>query len=325
MITTLLALELIIGFAASSFWSARSTTETLKNLAIDDGVDWSIAHTFYADMGGFIIQFEESSAIETAETTDKQRYFGLGNVWVLNPRQLRRAREFGVITRLPLLSEDELGDKDKGDNLVKTLDLVEIMLMLAQLISRRLKDRPVSQLGVMTLSFAACAVIIYLPVLPSPQGVETPTVNLGRRASFDEMRSIAKAQSISIIMRSLYTIPNDICHHKEAFVVGTGLGAIWFGVLHLIAWDFTFPAAVERKLWRVSSVVTIISPMSSLAFGLIVVCFGWVDHKFAARTWATFSSFSIAAFIVARIFLLVESFRSLYYQPVDVFVSTWAY
>ncbi|KAF2440837.1 hypothetical protein P171DRAFT_434593 [Karstenula rhodostoma CBS 690.94] len=435
MIITLLAPEFIMGLALSNFWSARCNHKTLKCLADEDGVDWSRAHTFYADMGGFVIEFKEASSYDTAETsnespheeggqsaqppppltfhsnieernseaiplvdmpspgpeagqhvtsyrnsgreqnaiTAEQRYFGIvgegyspfwggeskmdkldklglpawkmdreyrgmvaellnpphtladlatklhlqGSIWVLNAQQLVKARRKRVISRLPQLSEAELGDKNKGDYLVKTLALLQIAWMLAQLVTRWKNKRPVSQLEVMTLSFAACAVVIYALILPRPQGVETPTVVLGRRATLDKMRSIANADSSPLTMRRFYTIPNDMIHHDRAFSVGAGLGAILFGILHVVAWDFTFPTAVERKLWRVSSVTTVATPICSLAL-LITFETEWIEIS------SVISIFLMnIAFIVARLFLLVEAFRSLYYQPVDVFVATW--
>lgn len=37
---------------------------------------------------------------------------------------------------------------------------------------------------------------------------------------------------------------------------GLLLGAVIFGLTHLIAWNFDLPTPIEKQLWRFSSVVT---------------------------------------------------------------------
>jgi hypothetical protein len=481
MALTLLAPEVIFGFALSALWSARSNNTTLKRLASKDGVDWSIAHSFYADMGGFVLEFGEVPSRDTAETingsphhneaqsteaprpaiplsdidehasgtiplldwhrdalpsvsehrppslsssgrdftpsspqqaqdveaaqhdtphdrsgrehdavTTKEGYFSVldlgshrlldrifgglgqmdeldklgtprwkmdreyrrmvadiwnspqsieashlqGNIWVLNARQLVVAIERGVISRLPQLSEDELEDKNKGDYILKVLALLQIVWMLVQLLVRWSNKRPVSQLEVMTLSFAACAVILYALGLSRPQGVETPTMVPAKRASLEDMRAILEARSSVLrIVRRLYTMPNNTIHGPtNAFLIGTGLGAVLFGGLHLIAFDFTFPTAIEKELWRVSSVVAVLMPFSPFTLVSIALCLGYFIHPAFmdedSILWSVWVGFSYAApvlaYIFARLFLMVESFRSLYYQPIDVFAATWA-
>ena len=435
MIITLLAPEIIMGLASSALWSALDNSKKIKEQAVRDGVVWSTAHSFYANMGGFVIEFSESESQELTEVQDIRhtigptqppqqdlgnqiyegddayqavnqrdnntlpkasyldvlnknlhrskirRIFGRidntfrhlsmdrlhflgnphwrvdheyqkmalelhgtpvntgfdenintsylqGNIWVLSAAQITKARNLGIIDRLPNLSEDELADKNKGNLLLKGLAILQIIWMVIQLIWRWREDKPASQLEVMTLSFAVCAIIIYALVWSRPQGVETPTIIQGNRVSKEDMRSLAQIESdVLWFKRVLYTMPNNINHSPLATGFGFEIGSILFGILHLFAWNFKFPTEVERTLWRVSSFVTFLAPV---AFVVVCVPIDMIlDSVFGTRLINT-SSFKLLlnlialVYIVARLFLLVESFRSLYFLPADVFVTTWA-
>ncbi|KAL4898143.1 hypothetical protein BDV59DRAFT_197093 [Aspergillus ambiguus] len=59
-IITLLAPELIIGYAGADLWSVRDCLPELARLADEDGISWTAVHTLYANMGGFIVRFPTS-------------------------------------------------------------------------------------------------------------------------------------------------------------------------------------------------------------------------------------------------------------------------
>jgi hypothetical protein len=435
MIITLLAPEIIMGLASSALWSALDNSKKIKELALRDGVVWSTAHSFYANMGGFVIEFSEYESQELTEVQDirhtivhtqppqqdlgnqiyegddayqavnqrdnntlpKASYLDVlnknlhsskirrifaridntfrhlsmdrlhllgnphwrvdqeyqkmaleldgtpgntgsdldidttylqGNIWVLSAAQITEARNLGIIDRLPNLSEDELADKNKGNLLLKGLAILQIIWMVIQLIWRWREDKPASQLEVMTLSFALCAFITYALMWSRLQGVETPTVIQGNRASRENMRSLADMEpEVVWFKRVLYTMPNNINHSPGAMVFGGGFGSILFGILHLFAWNFTFPTEVERTLWRVSSFVTFLVPVTFVVVSVLISMI--YDEVFGIRimntTWYRLLLILTGlVYLVARLFLLVESFRSLYFLPADVFVTTWA-
>src|ERR1700761_4828103 len=57
MLFTLVAPEWTFGLAFAEFVSARYNRKCMKGWADEDGVDWSLAHSFFANMGGTIICF----------------------------------------------------------------------------------------------------------------------------------------------------------------------------------------------------------------------------------------------------------------------------
>lgn len=62
-------------FAFAKAWSdlaaARLMTTELASFAEQDHVDWTLAHSFFAGMGGFAIQFSDDSQKETEESKEK--------------------------------------------------------------------------------------------------------------------------------------------------------------------------------------------------------------------------------------------------------------
>ena len=59
MLGTLLAPEFLLGKALGDLASARHHVHDFKNLAKTDMVEWSLAHTFFANMGGFVVRFDD--------------------------------------------------------------------------------------------------------------------------------------------------------------------------------------------------------------------------------------------------------------------------
>ncbi|KAJ9298541.1 hypothetical protein DTO271G3_3508 [Paecilomyces variotii] len=53
--------ELVLGLALSEWISAREYWPVFERWANDDGIEWSLGHTYFANMGGFIIRFSEES------------------------------------------------------------------------------------------------------------------------------------------------------------------------------------------------------------------------------------------------------------------------
>lgn len=94
-----------------------------------------------------------------------------GDLWVLDAHQLRIARELGIISSLPTISEDYLRDRDKGDILTTVIALGQIGWFIIQLIVRLSQQDSTSQLEVMTLSFAINAAITYSLLWGRPKDI----------------------------------------------------------------------------------------------------------------------------------------------------------
>jgi hypothetical protein len=112
----------------------------------------------------------------------------------------------------------------------------------------------------------------------------------------------------------------------DAYLIGFMFGGIVFGSIHVAGWNLMFPTPIEQKLWRISSLlITTLLPTIFLPILL-------APHSQTVETFIQnrdlllqISNLVVGVlYIVARLFLLVEIFRTLLYLPRDAYVSTWA-
>jgi hypothetical protein len=229
-----------------------------------------------------------------------------GNTWVLDARQLYYARHIGLIT-LPDLPGYSLNDKNKGDLLVKILAVFQITWLIVQLITRTTRGYPSTQLEIMTLAFAACSLVTYLISLRKPQDVRVPIrIQAQRFPTPSEILTIANYGPVvwfDVILflrwssgRKRYWIPNTASHYVGerrwlgirwqrfgTFWLGSAVGAIIVGVLHILAWQFVFPTPAERILWRVASVLTLTIPVAYVVLGNVALAFFIVVARLSSR------------------------------------------
>ena len=92
-----------------------------------------------------------------------------------------------------------------------------------------------------------------------------------------------------------------------------------FGGIHAGAWNFEFPTRTELLLWRCASLWTAVCGPILIMVGILFGHFEKTKSLFViALPILTF------LYVVARLALLVEIFRTLFFLPPDAFVSTWA-
>jgi hypothetical protein len=120
-------------------------------------------------------------------------------------------------------------------------------------------------------------------------------------------------------------IPNDVIPEgfdqgdKSAFyfVLGLGLGSSLFGGIHVAAWNFTFPTNVELILWRVASIYC------TVFLVVIFVRSGLLEARLELLEIQMRKLLS-SLYVLARVFMIVEMFRTLCFLPPDAYTSTWA-
>jgi hypothetical protein len=275
-------------------------------------------------------------------------WFG-SDTWVLTARQLYEARKIGLIDRLPEVTEDVISDLDKGSWGVKLLTVLQIGWLAAEAIRRTSISITSAPLEIMTLSFAAIAIIIYLFILNHPQDIRTRIyIQASRAPSANDMSAILGSAPHSFWLRTHpdFAIPNTRInsasrkkYNRRAVKVYTlclTLGSLISGGLHLLAWDFPFPTTPERIIWRIASLVAMLWP-TTIGF-ILFLFYVWIwhgrirrllvqlgfDEPAYKRSGAVLGTLIIfTPLILARMFLIFEAARSLYYLPPDAYYSTW--
>ncbi|PMD14871.1 hypothetical protein NA56DRAFT_582915 [Hyaloscypha hepaticicola] len=113
---------------------------------------------------------------------------------------------------------------------------------------------------------------------------------------------------------------------------GVIVGGTLFGGLHCLAWDFSFPTHWEALTWRISSImISALPPLSIVPVSFWIRSNPWNlqrERKVSPTTRIILKLVLLMVFIVpyflARLFLIVEIFRSLFFLPPEAFIDTWS-
>jgi hypothetical protein len=166
MIITMIAPEIIIGMACDNLFSAKTRLQKLRKFALEDNVPWTLSHSYYANMGGFVIQSrvqeapyatpyitaetapadnhpdiidiavvrnQEQKVVEPKEeflpTTfpDSGKSYFYHNLYHLTALQIYKLRDKRVLPKLPYISKEELEDKSKSDSFIKTIAVFQMI------------------------------------------------------------------------------------------------------------------------------------------------------------------------------------------------------
>ncbi|KAF3076609.1 hypothetical protein CFAM422_001088 [Trichoderma lentiforme] len=323
MLWTVIAPELIMIAAFNDLMKAREICCKMRKYAEEDGVAWSSTHSYLANMGGFVIRYKP---------TEKQKHH---NPYHLNGEYIYLLRQKGYIAKLPNMTEEEIKDKSKGDIFVKLIALGQIVWSTIQIIARAVRRLPVSPLEVAVVAFAISAVFIYGLYWNKPQqegAMPTEVYALLEHKGTDPFFKAAFQEflgdlGIDIDIKpppgapiSLDSVPDEAGDWGMAGVMS--VGAAVFGGVHAVAWNFAFPSTVELILWRCASIYTAAAPLCTMLLGYINVKLD-SDSSIGNVFMSAFCIFSAFLYVIARLFILVEMFRTLCFLPPGSYISTW--
>jgi hypothetical protein len=399
MLITIIAPELPLGKYWGDLWEAKGNLARFQELAAEDGVPWTLTHSLFAGMGGFVIRWTEtknevlvgdpdvtpfgkptrpkkarslpdlhtlgsstcvgntSSPFDPSvqfeeQETDVPRLVELDGAGSDYPfmhllgADIIELREAGLIMRLPYVTKEEMDDKSKGDIFVRLIAVSQIGWMVIQIIARAVRGLAVSQLEIAVVAFAACAIFMYVLNWNKPKGVQVPYKLSQQRQKVPQsvvhsiharreyggfVRAISGsfANMFSLFVTNINeqqskAVPDSFCHDGQDWR-DSGWGGLLcltlFGALHISAWSFDFPTRVEMLLWRVAS-------MWCASFTIYCCCLIFLyklDSEWSSVILASVVIVvSLLSYPLARVFLLVEIFRSLCFLPPTAYVGTWA-
>ncbi len=109
-------------------------------------------------------------------------------------------------------------------------------------------------------------------------------------------------------------------------IIGAIYGGDITGALHLLAQNFEFPTQVEQRLWFICAVLMIALPF----IGCVPLAF-WTaasEPLHGRRSRTIVGGIIIVGFIVpyvlVRLTVFVEVFRTLFYLPPEAYIETWS-
>ena len=267
--------------------------------------------------------------------------------WALSAIQLLYACQKGIITGPPKLSTADLEDRSKGDVFIKGAAVLQLTWLVIQMIARASEDLAISLLEVMTLAFAVCAIATYILLWHKPQDVMTPTyVDATDILTREQVIGLAARCPVSTLLVKEFWlhgvairamadnifpwtrgIPVRFSQQRDTLYlnpifIGIGFGGVLFGTVHFIAWNFQFPTPVERILWRVACCMIISIPV--LGTGLYFITLHNARKEMESDTKSSvwlrpFTATCVLLYLLARLYLMTEVFRSLAYAPLSTF------
>lgn len=334
-ILTILAPEIIIGVAYNVRLQAREDHPIFLRLADQDRVRWSLTHTYYANMGGFVIMKEEGG-----------EHVSEYNLHHLSGRDLIKLREMNRVVRLPDITEEELIDRAKDDPFMRTISVAQILWSIIQIFIRAARKLTICPLELAVLAFAACAVIIYGLYWDKPKSIGASTTISLQHQDYHTWAAYELGQDgddtiINLVLpvgKSPFGAPIHVADGRASsdskkFAIPTAAAMlaamVLFGAIHIGAWNFAFPSTFELYMWRCASIYSVTHAFIAL-LAAVFICNAQNDDKHKSPNIIR-SLFGISLFLivlllytVSRLIILVEIFRTLCFLPPDAFVSTWA-
>jgi hypothetical protein len=286
--------------------------------------------------------------VET-QTLERARH---ENPYHLNTLDILLLREQGILLRLPYISPEELQDRSKSDSLVRVIAIIQIAGMILQILARAVRHLVISQLEIAVIAFASCAIVMYVLNWYKPKGIQVPITILQYSGEapkevsdllsfFSTQVQIPPSPWLEAPERVLGLadspaggpIRNHSSSHGKKSENGTGygllIGSLLFGGIHLAAWKFDFPTGIEQMLWRITSLYcTSLGPSVSLT-AIIDQALSPITSKYITKATGVkishfVSTMWITLYVLARLYLLVEVFRTLLFLPPDAYIYTWA-
>jgi hypothetical protein len=126
-----------------------------------------------------------------------------------------------------------------------------------------------------------------------------------------------------------------VIHTVDYTFLGTAtlLASVVFGGINCAVWNFHFPTEIEKTLLCVSSVVSAtVLAMHPLVHTMGALVAMWIDlpeewvllRKGCVLVLGMLTLVVMIAYVVARLFLMFEVFRTLFFLPPGAFVATWS-
>ncbi|KAF8850453.1 hypothetical protein BDZ45DRAFT_708349 [Acephala macrosclerotiorum] len=336
MVITVLAPEVVIGKAFLDHAWAKAKLKEFEDFAARDKVPWTLTHMYFANMGFFVRDPEP------------------GLLCHVDANMILKLLQSKTLLKLPNFTQEELQDRSKEDGLVKAIAIAQLTWSIVQIITRAVKRITISQLELATIAFAACAVIIYLLGWTKPK--KSATIQQYQKGVKDD---ITRSEYLSIVkfiwnprrpIRTPTTPLRSRFRNDEApgviektgkeeigikigimaSIVGSA-GAILFGGIHVAAWNFAFPTHLELVLWRYTSISRALCQRYLRKRYPPVKKDELLDENSLpnAQRIPLLILYHISPalgllYIISRLFLLVEIFRSLCFLPPSAYLSTWA-
>lgn len=269
---------------------------------------WTLAHMFFANMGGFAIR-----------SNTKRRAGDIHHLTANSLLQLMKLQG-RYIKGDSLPNQEDVQDRSKSDFFAKSLTVLQILWFIVNCIARLANGLPTTQLEMSVFGMATCALFTYAILFEKPYSVKSATILLCLDGPMpDDMREMLQSEmderERSGVVRNLRTSGGGFM--STVTMVGF---AVTIGAFHVAAWNFYYPTDADMWVWRISSVVScallfIVVPVLEAILEKVP---GYFDSDGNALLMSCFG-----LYIGTRAILAVEMIRLLFFIPPEGFLVAW--
>jgi hypothetical protein len=255
-----------------------SACRSVKEFCQLGHLSWTMAHAFFADMGGYILHPADFVPFP------------------LDAKQVHYLVKEGYVDYVDVgISKRAIDDKNKGDGMTRIITVLQIMWFVISTVARAIQDLAITTLELTTLGYIVCTLGTYYFWAHKPLDIKVPIIlvpnttmaNILLKAGpcaakpykltpmdfvgrdeyswflywtywFNILRKIGI--SFHTPKRPIDKIPDDRFFVLDAraffilFLFQTGYAAV-----HIAGWHFNFPTQLERRLWHISTVYILVA------------------------------------------------------------------
>lgn len=258
MILGIMGPEFVLIYAAGQWSRAKWSVKAFKEAGYNE---WHMRQAFFADMGGFVFHTQDSSPFPLNATQ---------LLWLIRHKYV----EF------PSVTKREIWDKSKQDTFTKVVTAFQVSYLIIQCSARAAQRLTITTLELNALAIVVCSLMTSYAWLHKPADVHSP-VHIHSSKRLDEIAgnrdwdltpldfvdengpgysvNVQPFMKMPVIPaeRPIQRIPNDRFPTNPYGIQEYLLcfATLLFSGIHAAGWNFDFPTATERILWRVSSLL----------------------------------------------------------------------
>lgn len=270
--------EFVFQLALGQWLSARRSVVEFKESGYPQ---WTISHAFLADMGGFVLKPPDWVPFpldaKQVHYLVKEGYIDFQQVW---------------------LDKAAITDRNKGDGMVRFITVCQILWFFFNCFGRVIQHLAMTTLELTTIGFIVSSIGTYILWAHKPKDVgnaiilvpNTTLSNILIKAGdsgqepykFTPLDFVGRDKSSWILYwtywmnilrklkivfatkkRPIDKIPDDYFRKLSPLsLVVLFLSQTTYAAVHLSGWNFHFPTPIERMLWHIATLVTIVSIVS---------------------------------------------------------------
>ena len=259
--------EFVLTAAAGQLAAARDSVRSFHAIG---HTTWTYRHGFFANMGGFVLVCSDCSPFR------------------VNSKHLHWLITRGYI-QCPEVSDQELWDKSKQDTVAKLITCFQAAYLIVQCIGRAIQGLAMTTLELSTMAIVVCSIMTSICWIAKPQDASYPV-----RIHMETTMAKVLCDAGPIASRPYRQTPLDFVDdltpswalNIQTFMrmpvgpfkrpiprIGDSrlpwlswaessllcLGTMIYASIHMSGWNFTFPSRVEQTLWKVSSLILLLT------------------------------------------------------------------